>query len=289
MLRKRSLNLAGHATSVALEPEFWAALARMANEDGNYAIEERFLAQLVNGDYGDVTARAAYRLGRICLERGDVETAERLFMMTDNTTDFELKLLSSYSVGMIRAGRGDTEGARQLLNQVAAFSTAKSGTFLANIAAQAKQWLNENDEPSSAVRAEDVPIHFGQAAITVAVTTWMIGVSDVFADAEDDQILGQLFAIFMGRRMERRLRQEELDTAAELTEFVADAEDVVPASTLARFTAVDPGLIDTWYGHILNLAAESNVDLAELSKALISIAAVKSFFSKQVAERDSKP
>jgi len=34
MLRKRSLNLAGHATSVALEPEFWAALARMANEEG---------------------------------------------------------------------------------------------------------------------------------------------------------------------------------------------------------------------------------------------------------------
>ena len=34
MLRKRSLNLAGHATSVALEPEFWAALARMADEDG---------------------------------------------------------------------------------------------------------------------------------------------------------------------------------------------------------------------------------------------------------------
>ncbi len=34
MLRKRSLNLAGHATSVALEPEFWAALGRMASEEG---------------------------------------------------------------------------------------------------------------------------------------------------------------------------------------------------------------------------------------------------------------
>ncbi|HLK23582.1 MAG TPA: ribbon-helix-helix domain-containing protein [Caulobacteraceae bacterium] len=34
MLRKRSLNLAGHATSVALEPEFWAALGRMASEQG---------------------------------------------------------------------------------------------------------------------------------------------------------------------------------------------------------------------------------------------------------------
>jgi predicted DNA-binding ribbon-helix-helix protein len=34
MLRKRSLNLAGHATSVALEPEFWAALGLMATEGG---------------------------------------------------------------------------------------------------------------------------------------------------------------------------------------------------------------------------------------------------------------
>jgi predicted DNA-binding ribbon-helix-helix protein len=29
-LQKRSLNLAGHKTSIALEPEFWAALEEMA-------------------------------------------------------------------------------------------------------------------------------------------------------------------------------------------------------------------------------------------------------------------
>jgi predicted DNA-binding ribbon-helix-helix protein len=32
--RKRSLNLAGHATSLALEPEFWAALEAMAASGG---------------------------------------------------------------------------------------------------------------------------------------------------------------------------------------------------------------------------------------------------------------
>lgn len=31
MLRKRSVLLAGHATSIALEPEFWAVLDAMAN------------------------------------------------------------------------------------------------------------------------------------------------------------------------------------------------------------------------------------------------------------------
>ena len=34
MLKKRSLSLAGHATSLALEPEFWAVLDQMAAADG---------------------------------------------------------------------------------------------------------------------------------------------------------------------------------------------------------------------------------------------------------------
>lgn len=32
--RKRSINLAGHATSVALEPEFWSVLEAMASARG---------------------------------------------------------------------------------------------------------------------------------------------------------------------------------------------------------------------------------------------------------------
>ena len=42
-LEKRSLSLAGHRTSVALEPAFWAALARIAEAEG------RTLAALVAG------------------------------------------------------------------------------------------------------------------------------------------------------------------------------------------------------------------------------------------------
>ncbi len=34
MLEKRSLSLSGHRTSVALEPEFWAALGRLAAAEG---------------------------------------------------------------------------------------------------------------------------------------------------------------------------------------------------------------------------------------------------------------
>lgn len=33
-LKKRSVNLAGHATSLALEPEFWAVLDKAAADEG---------------------------------------------------------------------------------------------------------------------------------------------------------------------------------------------------------------------------------------------------------------
>ena len=34
MLKKRSITLSGHATSVALEPEFWVALESLARAEG---------------------------------------------------------------------------------------------------------------------------------------------------------------------------------------------------------------------------------------------------------------
>ena len=57
LLQKRSLTLSGHATSVALEPEFWAVLERMA------AARALPLATLVAGlDH----ARAARPLASAC-------------------------------------------------------------------------------------------------------------------------------------------------------------------------------------------------------------------------------
>lgn len=35
MLRKRSVSLSGHATSIALEPEFWAVLEARAQSEGS--------------------------------------------------------------------------------------------------------------------------------------------------------------------------------------------------------------------------------------------------------------
>jgi predicted DNA-binding ribbon-helix-helix protein len=56
-LRKRSVQLSGHATSIALEPEFWAVLDRMALADGSS------LAALI-GRIDD--GRAGRRLASAC-------------------------------------------------------------------------------------------------------------------------------------------------------------------------------------------------------------------------------
>lgn len=61
-LKKRSVNLAGHATSLALEPEFWAVLDRAAAAEG---------------------ASLAGLIQRIDLERGDrpLASACRVFAL----------------------------------------------------------------------------------------------------------------------------------------------------------------------------------------------------------------
>jgi predicted DNA-binding ribbon-helix-helix protein len=58
-LRKRSINLAGHATSLALEPEFWAEL------DAAIAAERLSLAALIgriDADRGERPLASACRL-----------------------------------------------------------------------------------------------------------------------------------------------------------------------------------------------------------------------------------
>ena len=51
MLDKRSFSLSGHRTSVALEPEFWAALSKIAEAEGVLlsALVTRIDAERVEG------------------------------------------------------------------------------------------------------------------------------------------------------------------------------------------------------------------------------------------------
>jgi predicted DNA-binding ribbon-helix-helix protein len=67
-LRKRSLSLAGHATSVALEPEFWAVLEAMARA------RDQSLAALVNDIDAARAGRplaSALRLAALAFVRGE--------------------------------------------------------------------------------------------------------------------------------------------------------------------------------------------------------------------------
>lgn len=58
-MKKRSLNLAGHATSLALEPEFWAVLDRLA-EDGGMSLAG--LVQKIDLERGERPLASACRV-----------------------------------------------------------------------------------------------------------------------------------------------------------------------------------------------------------------------------------
>lgn len=58
-LKKRSVNLAGHATSLALEPEFWAALERAARQD---AVSIAALIQRIDSGRGERPLASACRV-----------------------------------------------------------------------------------------------------------------------------------------------------------------------------------------------------------------------------------
>jgi predicted DNA-binding ribbon-helix-helix protein len=66
-LRKRSILLAGHATSMALEPEFWAVLEEMAQAQG--ASLATLIARLDQGR-GDRPLASACRVAALAFARG---------------------------------------------------------------------------------------------------------------------------------------------------------------------------------------------------------------------------
>jgi predicted DNA-binding ribbon-helix-helix protein len=61
-LRRRSLSVAGHRTSVALEAEFWAALAEMARDRG---LSLPKLIAEIDGARGDRPLASALRVAAL--------------------------------------------------------------------------------------------------------------------------------------------------------------------------------------------------------------------------------
>lgn len=66
-LRKRSLALAGHATSLALEPEFWAVLEEMA---GARATSLSEVVASIDSGRGERPLASACRLTALAFARG---------------------------------------------------------------------------------------------------------------------------------------------------------------------------------------------------------------------------
>ena len=66
-LRKRSLQLAGHRTSIALEAEFWAALEEMA---GERTLSLAGLVLAIDADRGERPLASACRVAALAWARG---------------------------------------------------------------------------------------------------------------------------------------------------------------------------------------------------------------------------
>jgi predicted DNA-binding ribbon-helix-helix protein len=66
-LRKRSLQLAGHRTSIALEPEFWAALEAMAGARGSSLAG---LVLAIDAARGERPLASACRVAALAWARG---------------------------------------------------------------------------------------------------------------------------------------------------------------------------------------------------------------------------
>ncbi len=67
-LKKRSINLAGHATSLALEPEFWAVLQSTANAD---RISIAALIQRIDAGRGERPLASACRVFALLQAQGE--------------------------------------------------------------------------------------------------------------------------------------------------------------------------------------------------------------------------
>ncbi|MGA0599163.1 ribbon-helix-helix domain-containing protein [Caulobacter sp. KR2-114] len=70
-LRKRSLALAGHATSLALEPAFWGVLEEMAQARGMSLSE---LVARIDSERGGSPLASACRLAALSHARGPLDS-----------------------------------------------------------------------------------------------------------------------------------------------------------------------------------------------------------------------
>jgi hypothetical protein len=124
---------------------------------------------------------------------------------------------------------------------------------------------------------DDVPLHFSRETIVVAFSIYQIGGRVVFDErGEDADVLGQLFAIYVGTR----LSGAPDDPVQARDAFVEWMGGHAPDGSLARIASADAAHLDNWYRNVLPVAAEHSVDLRELRPALMSIPAVIAFVAR---------
>ncbi len=135
------------------------------------------------------------------------------------------------------------------------------------------------------MRPEEVPVQFARETIVQAITTWSMGTT--LFPGEDEQALGQLFAILVGDRIRLEAEGHELDPDEFLEGFIQHLQGQVPEELRSQFATLEPERFDATYLALIGHARESGVDLEELSLALREIAAVTRHFAEHLPDTEA--
>jgi hypothetical protein len=129
------------------------------------------------------------------------------------------------------------------------------------------------------MRVEDVPVQFDEQTIRIAFTAWLMGAVGVKTKSEglNEDLIGQLIAILMGRRMVNEAQNRPVATTDLVRQFAAEIKDQIGPIEYAALANYDIPMLDAAYAQILSEAKKSGVDLNGLALALNSIAVVRQY------------
>lgn len=136
------------------------------------------------------------------------------------------------------------------------------------------------------IQIEDVPVHFGEATIRLAFTAWLMGAvgTNTKDEAVNTDVVGQLLAILIGRRIALEGEGRHIGTAALLRDFATRVKDQVSKEEYALIAGYDATSFDAFYAEIMSQAKAANIAADELADALQNISVVRLYAKRFLKE-----
>jgi hypothetical protein len=125
------------------------------------------------------------------------------------------------------------------------------------------------------MRVEDVPVQFDEQTIRLAFTAWLMGAVGAKSEGVNDDLIGQLIAILIGRRIVQEAQNQRIATADLVRQFAAELKDQIGPAECAAIAGYDTAMLDASYAQIMSEARKAGLDLHGLALALNNIAVVR--------------